>query len=1118
MTIPYEATATDQDRATDLGPWLRDLGLPQYEQPFRDQDITLDLLASLNGEDLRELGVASLGHRKRLLLAAAALPQLRPQRSPNESVKTGGEAERRQLTVAFVDLVGSTALSQALDPEELREAIRAYQNTVAGEIARFEGHIAKFMGDGVLAYFGWPRAHEDGVERAVRASLAVVEAVPKLSTPAPRPLTVRIGIATGRVIVGDLLGQGPAREEAVTGETPNLAARLQEMARPGEVIISDSARKILGEVFQLDSIEALQLKGYPEPLTAFRVVGERVVRSRFESHRLEVLPMIGRDHELTLILDRWQQIRVNEGQAVLLVGEAGIGKSRLIQAVMDALAMDDHFGLHYQCSPHHTGTALWPVTQQLSFAAGFGPGDSDVEKTKKLQHLLNQWALDLPDLTEWISDLLGLETRDRSARQELSPKQRRARTLAALINCLLALAQRKPVLVVMEDVHWIDPTTFEFLIHILDSIAQSRVLVLLTSRPDNQPVLGGHPNLTRITLNRLSRGSTESIIARVLDRDSLPKTVIGEIAARTDGVPLFIEELTKAVLELGSRPGEVVPASLHDSLMARLDQVPGVKEVAQVASCIGREFSYNVLEAVWAREEIELRLSLEQLIAAELVFQRGEPPNASYTFKHALVRDAAHESLLKAKRQQLHARIAQVLEERFPETALLEPELVAQHFTEAKLTERAVEYWQKAGQQARERSAMTEALSHLTRGLALIEQIPDDLDRQRHELAFQLAIGQVSIATKGFASPSTGAAYARARELCVGLGHVPELFLAIYGRSVFHFQRGELREAYRVATELLHLGEQHNDPAAQVTGHRMIGSTLSQLGRFAESHAHFETALSLYDPVRDRSSSTDYAIDSRVMSLSWLTHLNAILGDPQKALSINAQIPEHSRKLGHLNTIAVSLAWECIFHQILKNSQNAQERAEAVVSLAEDQGFPLYAAVGSVIQGWASGASGQAIEGMQKIRSGLEAYAATGAQMWSPYFLGLLAETCGWGGQTKEGLAHISDALERVERTSSRWIEAELYRIKGDLLLKLSGPRASEAEACFRLAVAIARAQSARLWELRATISLASLLCRENKRGEACNLIAPLIDSSLKEVRTADVDAAKALLVGHSES
>jgi class 3 adenylate cyclase/predicted ATPase/ABC-type transport system involved in cytochrome c biogenesis ATPase subunit len=1102
----------------DLGAWLRDLGLQRYEQSFRDQDITLDLLKSLSGEDLRELGVASLGHRKRLLLAAAALPQFSsPQHSPDQPFSMVAQAERRQLTVVFVDLVGSTALSQALDPEELRETFRSYQNAVAGEIVRFEGHIAKFMGDGVIAYFGWPKAHEDEVERAVRAGLAVVEIVPKLSTPAPRRLNVRVGIATGLVVVGDLLGQGLAREEAVTGETPNLAARLQEVAAPGEVIVSAGARRMLANVFQFGPLGAMRLKGFPEPVPAFRVLGERPARSRFEAHRPQVLPMIGRDHELALIVDSWHQIQASEGQAVLLVGEAGIGKSRLIQASMVAVSMDEHFNVYFQCSPHHTGTALWPVAQQLAYAAGFSVGDSDAVKLEKLRGLLDQCTPETPDTILLISNLLGLEALDQTLHQDLSPKQRRIKTLAALVEMILGLARRKPVLMVLEDVHWIDPTTFEFLVQVLDRAAHIRVLMLLTSRPDNQPALGGHPNLTRLTLNRLSRAATEAIITSLLDQQSLSRAVVGEIASRTDGVPLFIEELTKAVLELGSRPGEVVPASLHDSLMARLDQVPGVKEVAQIASCIGREFAYDLLAAVSPLGESELKSSLEQLIAAELVFEAGEPPDEKFVFKHALVREAAHESLLKVKRQQLHARIAQVLEDRFPEKVLLEPELVAQHFTEAKLAERAVEYWQRAGQQARERSALSEALAHFSKGLELIEQIPDGLDRQRRELALQLAIGQVSIATKGFAAPGTGAAYARARELSVGLGHVSELFPAIYGLSVFHFQRGELREAYRVATELLELGATHMDGAACVTGHRMIGSALCQLGRFVESRANFETVVSLYDPVRDRRSSTDYAIDSRVMSWSWLTHLNAILGDPEKALSLNAQIPVYSRELGDLNTIAVSLAWECIFHQILRDHKKAREQANAVISLATDQGFPLYAAAGTVIHGWALAASGQ-VAGIQKIRSGLDAYAATGAEMWSPYFLGLLGEACGWGEQATEGLAYIADALDRVERTSNRWIEAELHRVKGDLLLRLPKPRVSEAETCFTQALVIAKAQRARLWELRAAISLASLWHRDNKQRKARDLLAPLYERSTGRVQTYDLHSAEALMRALSSS
>src|SRR5215210_7162546 len=563
----------------------------------------------------------------------------------------------------------------------MRVVLHAYQNTVTGEIARVGGHVAKLMGDGVLAYFGWPLAHEDDAERAVQAGLAIVAAVGRLSTPAGEPLAARVGIATGLVVVGDLVGEGAAREEMVVGETPNLAARLQAAATPGAVVIADGTRRLLGEVFELRELGATQLKGFAQPVSSFQVLGRHWTSSRFEAQRSgRAMPMIGRDQELALVLERWRQAVAGEGQAVLLVGEAGIGKSRLIHAVLDAVVQGDHFALRYQCSPHHTGSALWPVIQQLGYAAGVEPADTEVVKLDKLEVLLRRGVHDISQAVPLVAALLGVDPGERYPAHGLTPHQQRARTLSVLVEQLLGLARCRPVLMVVEDAHWIDPTTLELLGQTIDQIAGARVLMLLTSRPDNQPSLGGHPHVTRLTLNRLGRSPTEAIVARLTCGASLPRETLGEIAARTDGVPLFVEELTKAVMEaetVGTRV--VVPVSLYASLMARLDRVPEVKEVAQVAACIGREFSYSLLSKVWLSSEAELRAALDRLAAAELIFRRGTPPEANYAFKHALVRDAAHESLLKAQRQKLHARIVQVLEECFPEMVDAEPELLARH-------------------------------------------------------------------------------------------------------------------------------------------------------------------------------------------------------------------------------------------------------------------------------------------------------------------------------------------------------------------------------------------------------------------------------------------------------
>src|SRR5215213_4153515 len=1085
----------------DVAAWLRGLGLERYVQAFLDAEITPEVLAQLTEVDLRELGLP-LGPRKIVLTAIPALagpPTCPPEMAREEAGRqVTSEAERRQLTVMFVDLVGSTALSGRLDPEEMQEVLRAYQNAVTGEVARYGGHVAKLMGDGVLAYFGWPRAEEDEAERAVRAGLAITEAVGRLATPAGEPLATRVGIATGLVVVGDLVGAGAAREAAV----------------PGAVVVADGTGRLLGEVFELCPLGPTRLKGFADPVTAFRVAGERPADSRFEARRPGLLPpMVGRDQELALVLDRWRQAAAGEGQAVLLVGEAGIGKSRLVRAALDAVAGEEHTALRYQCSPHHTGTALWPVTQQLGFVAGLTPADPDGAKLDKLEALLRAGAARPDETVPLVAALLGIESGDRYPALDLTPQQRRVRTLAALVEQLLGLARHRPVLMVLEDAHWIDPTTLELVGLALDRIAGARVLVLLTSRPDNQPSLGGHPHVTRLTLNRLGRGPTEAIVAALAGGESLPPGVLGEIAARADGVPLFVEELTKAVLETGAAgAGSTVPASLHASLMARLDRVPGVKKVAQVAACVGREFAYPLLAAVSPVPEPELRAALGRLVAAELVFARGEPSEASYTFKHALVREAAHESLLKSRRQQLHARIVRALEERWPETVKTEPELLAQHCTEAGLVEQAVEYRLRAGQQAIARSATAEAVAQLSRGLELLAGLPDSPERRRREVGLQLGLGPALIAAKGFAAPETGRAYARACELCRELGDTRRLFPALFGQAAVHWQRAEVVAMQEVARELLRSAEEQGDAAAEVVGHRILGAFLFQLGRLAESVAHSESALALYDPVRDRNSRFVYAIDSRVVCFLWLAQALLVLGYPEQARVRQGEALASARELAHPNTTAQALFYDSTLHQLLGDRHKAQEQAVALIALATEHGFPLWLAAGVVVRGWALADGGRVEEGIAVMRRGLADYRATGAETWSPYFLGLLAEAHGRGGQAAAGLRLAADALDRVERTGVRWIEAELHRLRGELLLTVPEADQPEVETCFVRALTVAREQGARLWELRAATSLARLWRDQGRRAEAHDLLAPIHDWFTEGFDTPDLQDAKALL------
>ena len=854
----------------DIAAWLRGLGLERYAQAFEDAEVTLEVLPELTEADLRELGLP-LGPRKTVLKAIQALAlstapgPVETRASPDiANTATPSEADRRQLTVMFVDLVGSTALASGRDPEELRELIQVYQNTVAGEITRFEGHIAKFLGDGVLAYFGWPRAHEDEAERAVRAGLRVTEAVAALTEPGGAALAARVGIATGLVVVGELVGEGEARERAVIGATPNLAARLQEHAEPGSVLIAELTRRLLGEAFVYCDLGTVQLKGFPGPVPAWRVVGEGTAEGRFDAqHAGLTTALVGRDQELALLLDRWEQAREGEAQVVLLAGEPGIGKSRLVRALRDQLTGEAHTPLSHFCSPLHTNSALYPVIGLLERGAGLRRDDPPDTRLDKLEAMLALATEDVHESIPLLADLLAIPTGERYRRLELSPHHKKERTFQILQEQLQGLASRQPVLAIYEDVHWADPTTLELLDRVVEGVQRLPILIVVTFRPEFIPRWTGHGHVTALSLSRLGRRQGTAVIERITGGRLLPLEVLEQILAKTDGVPLFVEELTKAVLEsglledrgshyelTGPLPPLAIPTTLQDSLMARLDRLAPVKEVAQIAACIGREFGHNLLKAVSPLDQDPLQHALNELLNAELIFRRGVPPNVAYTFKHALVQDIAHESLLRSKRQQIHARIAAALEEHYPSVAEIEPETIARHLTVAGLASRAVGYWLQAGRNAAGRSANLEAISHLSRGVEILKSCPEGAERDRQELALQTAIGGPLIAIHGYTAPQLGTAFNRAHALCYELGATDALFATLSGKFVFHFVRGDYDAMQSLTTEAQRAAEQSGDMALQLAAHRLAALTAMHAGDFVKARAEFDTILDRYEPQR----------------------------------------------------------------------------------------------------------------------------------------------------------------------------------------------------------------------------------------------------------------------------
>jgi class 3 adenylate cyclase/predicted ATPase len=1111
------------DENVDIAAWLRGLGLQQYEQAFRDNAIDAAMLPELTAEDLRDIGVGLVGHRRKLLAAIAALRNDgRPEPTAERREVAHTATARRQLTVMFCDLVGSTALSARLDPEDLREIMATYHQTIAEIVNASGGFIARYMGDGVLTYFGYPRAHEDDAEQAIRAGLGLVDAVSRLDV-APIKLQARVGIATGVVVIGDLIGEGAAQEQSVVGETPNLAARLQSLAEPGGVVVAAGTHRLVGNLFEFRDLGVFEVKGIAAPVPIWHVIRPRAVASRFEALHGSILsPLIDREEEIDLLLRRWKRAKAGNSQVVFLSGEPGIGKSRIIAELEKRLQVEPHLRLRYSCSPYYADSALFPFIEQLSRASGFASQDPPAVKLEKLNALLARAGPSDEDVS-FLADLLALPAAERHPLPNLSPGRKKERTLEALIRQLEGLARREPIVVVFEDAHWMDPTSRELLDLTVERVRCLPVLLIVTFRPGFQPPRIGEPQVTMVALNRLDQRDRTALVKQIAGGKLLPNEVVDQIADRTDGVPLFVEELTKSVLESGVlreeadryvldrtlRPFEI-PTTLQDSLMARLDRLDSVRLVAQIGAAIGREFSYALLRAVSRLPAGELEAALARLVASELVFQRGAPPDAVYSFKHALVQDTAYGSLLRTSRQQLHAQIAEALETQFPELMESQPELFAQHYAEAGFVEKSVVYWGRAGRRSAARSAMTEAAAQLQKGLDQLSLLPDNRKRQEQELEFWSALGAALRFAKGQATPEMGHAFARGRELWEQLGY-PSQFLHIpYGQSFYHSSRGEFDLAQRLDEDLLRLSRQHNDVAGLVLGHLSSGRNMMTAGQFASSRSHLEEVIKLYDPISHVALGYQTGSHPRVGARGQLGIALFCLGFPDQGLAqINAGITEAST-LAHPPSLAASLAMGCRLLSLSDDYVALDERAGELIAVAVEQGFPVYEALGTIYRGWGKIRTGDVAEGISLLRSGSSAYGATGTETRISYHIALLARACDIAGQVEETLSLLNNALQVVARIGERWFAAELYRHKGQLMLRHENSEA--AEKLYRQALTAAKEQEAKLWELRAAVSLARLRRDQGLRSEAHDFLAPVYGWFTEGFDTQDLKGAKALL------
>jgi class 3 adenylate cyclase/predicted ATPase len=1048
-----------------IAEWLAKIGLERYAAAFVDNDIDMSVLSYLTDADLEKIGV-SLGHRRKLLAAIAEIAggkatsaqptethkQEAAERRESAATMVADSAslrtasvdvagERRHLTVMFSDLVGSTALSAHMDPEDLRGVISAYQRCVAETVQRFGGFVAKYMGDGALVYFGYPQAHEDDADRAVRAGLELVAVVNALKTDAS--LQTRVGIATGLVVVGDLIGSGEARERGIVGETPNLAARLQGIAEPDTVVIAESTRMLLGNLFDLQDLGPQDLKGISGFVKAWAAVRQASVESRFEAfHAGGLTELVGREEELELLLRRWSKAKTGDGQVVLLSGEAGIGKSRLTAALLERLAAEPHIRLRYFCSPLHTDSAFYPIIGQMERASGLARDDATQTKLDKLDAMLAQTSTAKQDAALF-AEMLSLVNDGRYPPLDLEPQQRRQRTLEALTAQLVALSRQNPVLMIFEDAHWSDPTSLETFGLVVDRVRSLPVLLIVTFRPEFEPPWIGRPYVMALTINRLAQRDIEAMIDHVVGNKLIAASIRKDIIERTDGIPLFVEEMTKAVLEAGSEEDAqrtaatvpsralAVPASLHASLMARLDRLGPAREVAQIGAAIGREFSHALLGAVAPKPEADLGSALDRLIAAGLLFRQGAPPHATYLFKHALVQDAAYGTLLREPRRALHTRIAETIEGQFAEIAEGQPELLARHYTEAGLIEKAASFWGAAGQRSLARSALLEGREQLKRALDQIATLPATPALRREEIKLHVA----------------------------------------------------------------------------------FANALSLMGDLMDGKEHYDRALAIYDPAEHRPLTTRSGRDVGVTLLSFRSPSVWQLGYPTASLSDAERAVKNAREAGHVTTLMYALYWSSISCTFCGNYAAAHAQVDELIALARDRGAQYWKAAATAARGDIFALTGKASDAVQALTSGITSLRSTGASLYEePRHLWYLAMAYAELGQPDDARRCINDAIEKVERSKEKWAEAEVHRIAGEIALKSLAPDMEKAERYFDRALAVARQQQAKSWELRAAMSLARLWRDQCKVQQARELLAPIYGWFTEGFETLDLKEAKELL------
>ncbi|SDX89932.1 SAM domain (Sterile alpha motif) [Ruegeria halocynthiae] len=1066
----------------EIDVFLEELGLSKYAPVFASNEVSLADLTHLSEHDLIDLGLP-LGPRRRLMVA---LGQAREANST--PVQGSGKivAERRQLTVMFVDLVGSTAMSERLDPEDLGELLRRFKEICSTSVARFGGHIASFMGDGAMIYFGYPHALEDAASRAVHAGLDILDGLARIE--GQEQLSARIGVSTGLVVVGEIHGEGLKEHDVVMGRTPNLAARLQGLAEPNTLIISPSTRRLIGNAFELEDQGSFALKGFSEQIQAWTVTGQARIERRFD-----IMPdagagrLVGRHAEFRKLTDKWHETCQGAGQSVLISGEAGIGKSRLIEGLSQEMQDQGALRLSFQCSPFHANSALYPIIQHLERAAGFAPTDGDPDKLVKLSHMLRHHP---PEHLRLIADLLSVEADAALGPLDLPPQAKLEQTLDAVTARLSALAREKPVLVLFEDAHWVDPTTLSLTNRVIEQIRDLPVLIVVTARPGFDPGWGHHHNTLHLPLKRLANRDVAGIVAEVAGGNTVPSEVCDLIAAKTDGIPLYVQEVTRGLLESGQLrltdqgyalrgplPSLSVPSTLKDSLMERLDRLGTAKEVAQTGAVFGRQFSIALLASVSILSPTVLQAGLEQLSSAGIILQAPDAAEDEFIFRHALIRDMAYDSLLRTERQALHDRAAGALLENQPQLAQTQPEVLAQHYTLALRADEAVMHWQSAGQRAIERSAQTEALTHLSTALDQLADLPKSRERDLQEIDIQILRAGVLRSTSGISGDATGDAYGRLRDLCHRADETERLFPVLNGLYAFHLVRAEYRLAQDVAAQILDLAAESGKTEHRMVGHRAMGAVQLHLGNLPAAQRHLEQAWALYDFDQHSQLAYVYGTDHAAITSAFLGTCYCLMGRHQDALQVQRTALEWSKNLKHAHSVAQIMVYMCKVHLLARDIPALQRDVEALSKVAEEHSLPFMATIARLWDCWATATITSDVAHIENLRQASEDWWSVGAGNYKSFFPSLIAELLIGAGDHEAAQQSLALAARFLGETEEKWAEAEQLRIEAALTAQTGG----NPEPLLKRAIETARRQGACLYELRAAVDLTQW--RQN-RGE----------------------------------